>query len=56
MTKEQKQHKLAMDIVSLLIESGLSITDQLRVIEMVREKLKFCKETGQKLNQLELDY
>jgi len=33
----------------------LSISDQLKVIEMVKERLKFCKETGQKMSQLILD-
>ena len=41
--KEQRTHKLAMEIVKLLIDSGLSINDQLKVINDVREKLLFCK-------------
>ena len=41
--KEQRTHELAMKIVKLLIESGLSINDQLKVINDVREKLLFCK-------------
>ena len=49
-----KKHELAMKICKILIESDLSISDQLKVIESVRERLKFCKETGQKMSQLEL--
>ena len=29
----------------------LAIYDQLKVIESVKERLKFCKETGQKMSQ-----
>lgn len=49
--KEQRTHKLAMEIVKLLIDSGLSINDQLKVINDVREKLLFCKKTGQEMKQ-----
>ena len=53
--KEQRTHKLAMEIVKLLIDSGLSINDQLKVINNVKEKLEFCKKTGQELKQLKLE-
>lgn len=53
-TPEQRTHKLAMEIVKLLIESGLSVNDQLKVITNVREKLLFCKKTGQEMKQLTL--
>lgn len=52
--KEQRTHKLAMEIVKLLIDSGLSINDQLKVINDVREKLLFCKKTGQEMKQFTL--
>ena len=52
--KEQRTHKLAMKIVKLLIESGLSVNDQLKVINDVKEKLLFCKKTGQEMKQLTL--
>ena len=53
--KEQRTHELAaMKIVKLLIESGLSVNDQLKVINDVREKLLFCKKTGQEMKQLTL--
>ena len=52
--KEQRTHKLAMEIVKLLIDSGLSINDQLKVINDVRKKLLFCKKTGQEMKQLTL--
>ena len=52
--KEQRTHKLAMKIVKLLIDSGLSVNDQLKVINDVREKLLFCKKTGQEMKQLTL--
>ena len=45
---------LAMEILKLLIDSGLSINDQLKVINDVREKLLFCKKTGQEMKQLTL--
>ena len=53
--KEKNTHKLAMSIVKLLIESELSINDQLKVINNVREKLMFCKTTGQEMKQTKLD-
>ena len=52
--KEQRTQKLAMEIVKLLIESGLSVNDQLKVINDVREKLLFCKKNGQEMKQLTL--
>ena len=52
--KEQRTHELAMEIVKLLIDSGLSVNDQLKVINDVREKLLFCKKTGQEMKQLTL--
>ena len=52
--KEQRTHKLAMEIVKLLIDSGLSINDQLKVRNDVRKKLLFCKKTGQEIKQLTL--
>ena len=52
--KGQRTHKLAMEIVKLLIDSGLSINDQLKVINDVMEKLLFCKKTGQEMKQLTL--
>lgn len=51
---DKQKYQLAMKITGMLIESGLSITNQLRVIEMVKERLKFCKETGAELNQQKL--
>lgn len=44
----------ANQIVKLLIESGLSVSDQLKVINNVREKLLFCKKTGQEMKQFRL--
>jgi hypothetical protein len=55
-TKEQRTHLLAMDIVKLLIDSELSISDQLKVINNVREKLIFCKQTGQEMKQQKLNF
>lgn len=52
--KEQRTHELAMKIAKLLIDSGLSVNDQLKVINDVREKLLFCKKTGQEMKQLTL--
>ena len=54
-SKEINTHKLAMSIIKLLIDSGLSINDQLKVINNVREKLMFCKTTGQEMKQTKLD-
>ncbi len=52
--KQERTHKLAMQVVALLIESGLSIQLQLEVIENVRQKLIFCKTTRQKIEQFKM--
>jgi hypothetical protein len=49
-----RTHEIAMKIVKLLIESELSISDQLKVINDVRQQLIFCKTTGLEMKQLEL--
>jgi hypothetical protein len=54
-TTARKRHDLAMKIVKILIESDLSITQQLIVIENVRKKLDFCRKTGAEMNQLSLE-
>jgi hypothetical protein len=54
-TTARKRHDLAMKIVKILIESELSITQQLIVIENVRKKLDFCRKTGAEMNQLSLE-
>ena len=51
-----KKHELAMKICKILIDSDLLISEQLKVIDSVRERLKFCKETGQKMSQLSFDF
>jgi repressor of nif and glnA expression len=53
--RKKDKHTLAMEIVNLLIDSGLSISDQLKVINKVKEKLEFCKKTGAEMQQLKLD-
>lgn len=52
--KEKTKHELAMKVIEILIDSELSISDQLKVIEMVKNRLKFCKEIGAELKQLKL--
>lgn len=50
----QKTHKLSMKIIKILIESELSINDQLQVIQSVKRRLEFCKIKGHEINQLKL--
>jgi hypothetical protein len=52
---KKTKHQVAMEIVQILIESGLSLNEQLKIIEMVREKLKFCKQTGAEMKQLKFE-
>jgi hypothetical protein len=51
-----KVHERAMKIVKMLIESELSIDDQLKVIKSVQKRLEFCKVKGHEMenNQLKL--
>jgi intergrase/recombinase len=46
----------AMEIVELLINSGLSISDQLQVIKNVKERLEFCKNTGLEISQYKINF
>lgn len=52
---KKDKHTIAMKIVKILIESSLSITDQLKVIESVRERLNFCRNTANEMKQTKLD-
>ena len=49
-----KNHELAQKIIKLLIESELSITQQLKVIAMAKARLDFCKQTGAEMKQTKL--
>ena len=49
-----KTHELAQKIIKLLIESELSISQQLKVIKMVKYRLDFCKTTGAEMKQTKL--
>ena len=51
-----KKHQLAQKITKILIESGLSIDDQLEVIKSVQDRLQFCKIAGTKCRQMKIDY
>ena len=46
-----KEHQLAMKIIKLLIESGLSVSDQLQVVKGVQKRLEFCELTAHKMEQ-----
>jgi hypothetical protein len=50
-----KTQDLAQKIISVLIESGLSIGEQLKVIKNVKERLDFCITTGMQMKQLTLE-
>jgi hypothetical protein len=39
-------HTLTMKIIKMLIESELSIDNQLKVIKSVQKRLEFCKVKG----------
>ena len=45
------EHQLAMKIIKILIESGLSVSDQLEVIKSVQKRLEFCKLTAHRMAQ-----
>ena len=52
--KQERTHKLTMQVVDLLIESGSSVREQLEVINDVTQKLKFCITTGQSIEQYKI--
>ena len=47
-------HELSQKIIKLLIDSELSIFEQLKVIKNVKERLDFCKTTGAEMKQTKL--
>lgn len=49
-----EKHKLEMEITEKLIKSKLSIREQIEVIFLIDNKLKFCKMTGEKMKQTKL--
>ena len=51
MENKNKIHEGAMKIIKLLIDSKLSISNQLLVLKNVREKLDFCKKLGAEMQQ-----
>lgn len=52
--KQERTHKLNIQIVALLIESGSSVREQLEVINDVTKKLKFCITTGKSIEQFKM--
>lgn len=50
----EQSKKLANKIIELLIDSRLSVSDQLKVIKLVKEKLEFCRNTGLEIKQQKL--
>ena len=47
-------NELAQEIVKILIESGLPLYEQLKVIQSVREKVQFCRDTANQMKQTKL--
>jgi predicted regulator of amino acid metabolism with ACT domain len=52
---KNQQYPIQMRITKILIDSGLTVSTQLKVIKTVAEKLEFCKKIGQELNQKKLN-
>jgi intergrase/recombinase len=48
------KHELAQEIVKILIESGLPLDQQLKVLQMVKEKIEFCRNTANEMRQTKL--
>lgn len=46
---------LANKIIKMFIDEDLSINQQLEIIKAVKERLDFCKNTGAKMQQYEMD-
>ena len=49
-------HSKVMQMVKILIDSGLSISNQLKVIHNVKERIEFCKKTGAEMQQKKLQF
>ena len=39
----------------MLIDSGLSISNQLKFLKNVKERLEFCKATGAEMQQMQIE-
>jgi len=48
------KQELAQEIVKILIESGLPLYEQLKIIQSVREKVQFCRDTANQMKQTKL--
>lgn len=47
--------KVANEIIKLFIENEIPISQQLKIIKLVGEKLEFCRKTGASMKQLTLE-
>ncbi len=52
---KNKIYQTEMKNVRLLIDSELSISNQLKVIKSVKERLDFCKQAGLEIKQTKLE-
>ena len=48
------KHELSQEIVKILIESGLPLHEQLKILQMVKEKVEFCRNTANSIRQTKL--
>jgi hypothetical protein len=46
--------QLANEIIAIFIDNGISTTQQLQILKMVREKIEWCRKTGAEFKQTKL--
>lgn len=55
-SKSQSKHELAQKVIKILIDSGLSINQQIIIIKQVKERLDFCKKIGEEMRQQKFEF
>jgi len=48
------KHELSHEITKILIESGLPLHEQLKILQMAKEKVEFCRNTANEMRQTKL--
>lgn len=54
MESKKTTNQLANEIIKLFIDNDVSLTKQLEILKVARQKIDFCRSTGKKIYQKEL--
>jgi hypothetical protein len=48
-------HQLTNEIIAIFIENDTPLFKQLQILNMVRQKIEFCRKTGSEMKQLKIE-